>query len=527
MIDTESRSKTMLKQLVFWFILLQPFLDVYFFYQPPLSKMFVFSIPTMIRILFIAVIGVLYLVAFRQNRWNWFLFGYAALLAIYSGLHLYFTKGLYTLDPHSIGFSVPGELFYLVRMALPLIMLWVTAQLHVTKDQLTKIFTILTWITSGSIVISNLFVFSLASYGEGPQAAWIKGSIFSWFDPNNNLSFLDLASKGFFYYANATSAIEVLFAFFVIYRIFKHIDWQSVALLITQIFAMFMLGTKTATYGLFIAFVAVLAIFTILPLLQGQGWQGHWHMLTIAAIFCVFFSLLFYYSPNRHRTDGDDYAIEVRAKEVKKVQKKDKRVFQEVKKLNLQANRPALVNFIGKYYPYFGLHPRFVKDGYSYKVDPNFWLTVMTKWTPADRFNHRKLERAILDRIRHVANSSKTNWFGISYTRMNTAFNLERDFLSQWYSLGLIGVLLFLGPYIYSMLWLAVAYLRRFRRITQFEASIYAGVAAVLAISWYSGNVLDFLMESLILCFTIGVLWGLQLSPDEYLPNSLSIPIQR
>ncbi|WP_278340694.1 O-antigen ligase family protein, partial [Lactobacillus acetotolerans] len=83
-------------------------------------------------------------------------------------------------------------------------------------------------------------------------------------------------------------------------------------------------------------------------------------------------------------------------------------------------------------------------------------------------------------------------------------FNLERDFASQIYSLGWIGMLLFIGPYVVIMLYAAFEWLRYKGVRTFLNSSMIASVACMLFAAFSSGNVMDFLTASFILAFVEG-----------------------
>lgn len=163
-----------------------------------------------------------------------------------------------------------------------------------------------------------------------------------------------------------------------------------------------------------------------------------------------------------------------------------------------------LMRYIKNHYRDYSLNARFVMGGYSYRDDPQFWYQVM-KWPVGDRLNYRKVEEAMLNRAKSVNNDSLNNWFGISYTRMNHIANLEQDFISQWYSMGFIGVLLLIMPYVFVLLYCLYEVIRVLgKKATFFEVSLLFGSGLVIALSAFSGNVMDFLADTIILAFALG-----------------------
>ena len=70
-----------------------------------------------------------------------------------------------------------------------------------------------------------------------------------------------------------------------------------------------------------------------------------------------------------------------------------------------------------------------------------------------DTFNkkdNRFIAEKVLQRIEQNNTNNKTGvkLFGEGYSRMTNTIYLEKDFLSQYYTIGIIGILLFILPYI-------------------------------------------------------------------------------
>ena len=113
------------KSLLYWFILLQPFLDLDFFYRGKLATILPFTIPTIIRIAGVIVLVGLLVWGQKQLPPAW-LWAYLALLTLYGIFHLWHMQNFKSLSPNDYGYSNFGEIFYLFRMLLPLALFWVT-----------------------------------------------------------------------------------------------------------------------------------------------------------------------------------------------------------------------------------------------------------------------------------------------------------------------------------------------------------------------------------------------------------------
>lgn len=236
------------RTVLFWFILIQPFLDLYWFYNGKLADVLPFTLPTIIRILAVFVL----ICMFFSQKQNWqklgqdkWLIVYLALLILYSIIHLIHVKSFNSVNPDDYNYSTVSEIFYLIRMILPLIVIFFTKELDFSQTQFRHVIEGISGLFSFTIVISNLFVISLRSYETGP----ISANIFEWF-VNPNIGYSHMASKGFFNFANMVSAVLFMLVPLMLYFIFSHFNWQIVTLNVVQALAMIELGTKVALIGL-------------------------------------------------------------------------------------------------------------------------------------------------------------------------------------------------------------------------------------------------------------------------------------
>ncbi len=120
------------------------------------------------------------------------------------------------------------------------------------------------------------------------------------------------------------------------------------------------------------------------------------------------------------------------------------------------------------------------------------------------RLANRKVEQAMLDRVVEYNDSPLDKWLGIGYMRETNIFNLERDFVAQRYSLGIVGTVLYLVAYPAVIVCGGMAWLRRRERRTFYLSSLLFASCLILGASYMSGNVLDFPTSNLLLAFVDG-----------------------
>ena len=187
------------------FIIIQPFLDFYLLFTDKVISIFKFSPSTIIRVVccFIFIIYILFKT--KREKKDWLVLGYLLFVILYLVFHVYNSLQFNNDILGTMNFSYVTEVFYFLRLLLPLSIIFITYKLNIYEDTFMKSIIIVSLIFSLEIIITNIFKVSLMSYGTGI----IKGNIFDWFI-NNNFAFENLASKGFFYMANQISAVLML-----------------------------------------------------------------------------------------------------------------------------------------------------------------------------------------------------------------------------------------------------------------------------------------------------------------------------
>lgn len=496
-----------IRKFLFWFILLQPFLDFYWLNTPPLSEILPFSLPTIIRIIGILILLGMYLS--KKQSWQilksqWWVIAYLVILIIYCLLHLIHVAHFKSLSATSYNYSLSAEIFYLVRMFLPLIVLYITKYLNFSEHTIERVVQILVGSFSGIIVITNLLVISLRSYGEGK----IGANFFAWFTPRY-LSYTLTASKGFFYFANTLSAILFMLAALMIYFFIKNFNWLNALLVLLLGWSMLMLGTKTATLG----FIIVLAAWFILYFIHAFIFKNinfSWKIITCLIAMGGIYLALIPVSPMIARQKADAMMLD-REKGTKYSETVlNKKLATGLKKTKNKAERKEyLKSFIKQNYRHYSLDEKFVKKSYSYKNDPEFWYELMTGTSTLTRLNNRFTEQAMLNQVVKYNDNSSDRWLGISYARTSNIFNLERDFIYQSYSLGWIGTILFLGIYVLSEIYALIAWFNNKNKRQLLNSALLLANGICLVAAFYSGNVMDFLTATILLGFFTGYMLSL------------------
>ena len=243
-------NKEVIQKILMLFLIIQPLLDLYFLYDENIVSFFGFSPSTIIRILIIGILAILFFIVMKKGTELKLYIIYFVLVIIYAIFHhlnaLNFTN---YYDGYDFGYNLISELFYLIRMLMPLGLIVISSHFKFSNRKIEIIVSLLIFIICSSIIVTNLLEISTGSYSK----EIIKGNILCWFQADRcNLNYMDLASKSFFHDPNRLSALLVLITPIMFYIMMINPSIKNKLLLLINLIGMYMLGTKVSTYGFLI-----------------------------------------------------------------------------------------------------------------------------------------------------------------------------------------------------------------------------------------------------------------------------------
>lgn len=500
----ESKNNNLLKLIFGIFIVIQPFLDIYFLYTDEVIQIFKFSPSTLIRFSFIGIIFVYMLIKYRKDKKIIPLVSYVIVSLIYAVLHHLFVKDFKSYSPDNFGYSTFKELFYIARLVLPVILMFITVDFKYTFEDLKKCLCLVACIVGTVIVFANFFKIGLGSYTNEV----IKDNIIGWFTgAYNQYSFYELASKGWFNFANQISALLIVLSFITMYALLKKMSVYNVYNLVVILLSMLMIGTKVALYGAFLSLGALIAIYIVGFVFDKRKLDINKYSTILLVLLVVGYVGMIKFSPATNRAQINNYIAVNREKEDD--EKEEITMDELIAELAVvkNASNEEKIDFIEENYERFSIDPMFIVDSYSYKIDPDFWLEMFEK-PLSERINYRSLEESMIKRVVNINGNPISKLFGISYMRVQNIFNIERDFILQYYTVGLIGLVLFIVlPFIVSVAIIGIYMLRKHKELLTHENMLLVAlVVLVMGIAYYSGNIMDSLIITTYLSFIIGVL---------------------
>ena len=496
----------LINKLLIVFLIIQPIFDIKIFYN---------SISTLIRVIIILGLFLYYFIT-DKNKKKYYMLIYPCLIGVYFCMHhlnaLHFTS----LVPGNFNYSVIQEALYFVKMLAPFMLIYSLYKANFSNEQLTDFMKYLVLIISLIIIVSNLFVFSYGSYSD----IKIKANVFEWFNPQTEYTYQDLASKGLFEYANQISAILIMFLPFIIYATFKKASWLNFVTLASNIFALILLCTKVSVLGILVVFIYTSSIIVFnLFLEKKQHHKAKQSILVISKqyipLFCillVYFALLPFnpmISRMQERRTISEMVDENPVIENSTIEKTEiidnTSLNKDTSYTTENDNASFKIEYIENNYEKKKVHKQFLFENYPYKYDVDFWYDFLQNEISVTT-DYRLIEKAMIKRVVEINNNPMDKLFGITNTRLQNIFNIEKDFVVQYYALGIIGLILIFAPYFIVLgLFVYKTIKAKLKNLTVINLLSFITIIFIFGISYMSGNLLNSLSFTIYftLCFVL------------------------
>lgn len=518
--------------LLIAFIVIQPLLDTYYLYTDKVVNMFGFSPSTIIRVGITALLVILTLLTLKDKKSWIFIVSYIVIVGIYTIFHLVNAQAFKSLVPGNFNYSVINEILYIVRLMIPLCIVFITYNMKISKNDFDRTIKIVLILISGTIVVTNILKISLSSYTNEV----IKDNIFGWFiGAYEQYNYSALASKGIFNFANQISALLVLLLLAMLAIYARKNNIFNLIIILTTIIAMIMLGTKVALFGCIIDIGIFIFIIIFIRLFKREKILNYKIALMLGLVIIVIGTLIGK-APALNREQVSHYVrinnskVEIQSADEESVNNEESKSNtekeeskdmpdeenktienQEIPNENIviqpdRDNKKSMISYIEKNYKNLMVNEHFITKSYPYQYDPEFWVDIINL-PVVDRLNWRNLEQKMLQRVMDINDNPMDKWLGITFSRTQNIYNLERDFVSQYYSIGILGIIVLIGPYIILSIACMIKMLISFKeKFTLFNTLCGLGIVFLLGVSYYSGNVLDALTVTIILAFILGKL---------------------
>lgn len=515
MFNQEKLKKWMLYLFV-GFMIAQPLFDIYILYSDDLISLFKFSPATIIRMLVMGILFITAFIWFKDKRKYKFFIVAAIIYIIYGIFHHLNSLAFYVPYGNFGDYSLLKEGFYLIRMIMPLLIIFITYEKNLSFKYFKSIIIWVSLIFGVTMVVTNFTGLALSSYDSG-KFNQIQETFFGWFSGSTytDYSYLDIASKGIFHMANQVSGVLLCLLPLILYFYFKEPKPLHVITLAVTILAMLMLGTRVASMGWLAVCILMLLLYLLFIYLKKEMQLNKKYLIIFLAI-TAFFAAVLPFSPVMNRTyinDNNEIIEEgIKGTNAKKDLKEFKKHIAEMEKKNLNKEekislKKEKVDFVKKYNVTFGTDQLYVKKIYSYKEDPDFWLAEF-EIPFKERANHRQLKKDITKRVIELNDRPTDYIVGMSFTRLrNAPCYMENDIYVHMYSIGIVGIILFIVPYLLVLGYAIVKIFKDMKNKFNFKnISLIISVVLVFGAGIVSGNVFDEWIVTLFLGLICGML---------------------
>ncbi|MEG1009873.1 MAG: O-antigen ligase family protein, partial [Clostridia bacterium] len=312
-------------------------------------------------------------------------------------------------------------------------------------------------------VITNILGISLGSYSD----ELIKGNIFTWF--NQDFIYRDLASKGYFMYANQISCLLVVLIPFITYFYLQ--NKLKLYYLIILMLSLLMLGTRVANIGSVLVLFVIVSLYLLFCILKKEKLERK----KVVSIFfiIVLYAFLLPFSPTIGRDNIYEYILKENNGETLYASNNDELLTD--------------INYIKDNYEKKLINKEFITRSYPYQYDPSFWLNILNE-PEENRADYRFLEISMVKRVIEINNNKLDLWFGITNSRIQNIFNIERDYILQYYAFGLIGFILLIGIYFIIFIKNIINLIKNFNF---YNVCLVSSFALFFIIAYMSGNIMN------------------------------------
>lgn len=488
------------------FVLMQPFLELMFFHKPNYPKAYGLKLATFIRIIIFGIVVVLFLLTNQLEKKHikyWMV--YIGLICIYLIGNRINSKRFYSFNPTGFNYSFKGEIFYLIRMLIPIITIFMIYYSNISKKQMNNIIIGVSLLISLNVILSNIFKLGYPTYSHGK----IEYTIFDWFSGKADMEPYLLSTRGFFHDPILSIALVSTLPY-LIYLYIKDRKPYKAVIFILSIIALVMMGTYASTFSTIIVLSIMLLVFVAKLLMERliiknkkYSNKNTYITVSVLTVLMILNAILVVKSPALLKKSFDREQMQLAEKEYMREGNKEKIDEEKV----FAMTREEQIKFFEERYKEVGFNPDFIHTFYSFKYDPEFWIDQMKKRSFEARRDQRSVEKDMFERVSKVSNNKGDIIFGMGFSRASNVFTLERDFLYQYYSVGIFGTILILGPYI-AMLFAGIILILK-QGITNFSVKTNALVLSsglTLCLAGYSGNTVENLGISTIMALNYGLL---------------------
>lgn len=457
------------------FMCLSCLLDLHIFYN---------RFATLIRLFFILIFFGISVIKFSSKNDRLKLLIYLLSVFLYTILHLIFVDN-YLME----------ELLYIFKMTSNVLLFYSVYSINIDYKKSIKFIKIILWFICGSIVLCNFFKLGYSSYSFN----YIKYNIFDWFK-NINGYFEDFSGKGFFHLANQIVGVVLLFYPILINEVKENKKVMDIVLLNVCSLSMLMIGNRTSSAGPLIILIFSFVIYLFLVTIKKEKLSVKYILILVFSM--IFINIFLYNAPivkrDKYYNDLDNSIIDVtdnvdKREVINKYISDNKDNTVNISTRDILLDKNLNINFIDNYYPY--------------DQDQEFWDNLVN--SNIDFKDSRLIELKIAQRLVELSNNKLYKFVGIGYYKIISVCNIERDYVMQYYSVGILGLVIFVGFYfIIYIKMLFKVFINLDKKFNYLNIMLLSGIGINLIVAYLSGNILNALSSTIPLTICLGIAYN-------------------
>lgn len=431
--DTTEKLNKINKNLLIIFFMIQPILEIILsLFKDNSFQIAGISIATLIRYGLLAVIIGMAVITHLKRKSTKIFIGTLIIYAIYTILHYLNSRSINsTFLEKMVNHGFVGIAMYVSKFVIPICVVYLVYILRFNYKDLKKCVLFITTFTALIVIITNLFGVDFIAYSFGENTENVAANILKWFDKDYTYTeWRMLTSRGWFPSGNELSSFfAILLPVLTWIALKEKKNWYFVIILI-QMIAMLLVGTRISVYGAIMLPIATIVIWLLDNFINKNKIEKR--KLFCSVIIAFVFGIFFMASPFMNRIKVGEGTVN----------KFEQEIEDDEIELSEDDNTPERIfvkmNYGKELIPYDILY-----NGYNYLEHTDFWVHVIKDVSIENRDNARKLKTLILDDVEKEKAGKLDKLVGIGEMSVYP----ERDFVAQYYYIGLLGIILFLLPF--------------------------------------------------------------------------------
>ena len=509
-IENKFDLKKLVKKIFIIFMIIQPILDVYMTLFDSKIQIVGISLATIIRFGIVFIMTLMIMIHARKNKSTKIFIGYMILVVVYTIFH-HINASTFSIELPTVKYSFLSEILYLARMCIPVALIYIIYNIKLNYKDIKKIVLSVSLIISAVVIITNLLKVAYMSYSL--EDVVIKENMISWLGNGKyDYYWKDLTCRGWFQSGNQLSGVTVILVPVITYIALREKKIRNWIVLILHLITMLNLTTRVGVFGGIVFVVGISFIYVLEKMIHKEISLQVFKQKNIYCflVTVMIFAVMYMNSPFRARASEGEIGYDIGIT----TNTEDNTKPEEIKEEEIDKAK-----FIEENLDSANINYYYIYQAYPYTQDLDFWYDMIAKVPEYERAGNRKMRTLLIERILEKDNRMSNYIWGISFVRSSSFIWPERDFETQVDSLGIVGTVLFIGPYIAVVLLGVWKFFKNFKDNLYLSKVVYLiAIVAGLFAAYVAGHILNEVFPFVFLAMMAGIALNIAMgnNPEIY-----------